>query len=66
MLVRSKRKKQIKTGITVAHACEWLATQEAEIRRIEVRFDANPTNSSRDPSWKVPIAKKGLVAWLTR
>jgi hypothetical protein len=38
-------------------------TQEAEIRRIIVgsQFWAN---SSRDPSSKIPITKKGLVEWL--
>jgi hypothetical protein len=36
------------------------ATQEAEIRRIEVQ--SQPwANSSRDPMWRKPIANKGLT-----
>jgi hypothetical protein len=37
-----------------------LATQEADIRRIEVRSQPQ-ANRSQDPILKKPITKKGLV-----
>jgi hypothetical protein len=40
-----------------------LATQEAEIRRIEGCLSAQ-ANSSRDPISKIPDTKTGLVEWL--
>jgi hypothetical protein len=46
----------------VAHSCN-LATQGAEIRRIEVRRQPGQIHS-QDPISKKLITKKGLVEWL--
>jgi hypothetical protein len=48
--------------------CQWLtpvilATQEAEIRRIEVQSQSGE-NSLRDPTLKKAHHKKGLAQWL--
>jgi hypothetical protein len=44
---------------------EILATQEADLRRIEVQRQAQ-ANSLGDPVFKETITKKGLAEWLKR